>query len=389
MAFRYAVFGSGRQGTAAAYDLARWGEAESVLLADQDLEAACVAAGRVNDLIGGEVCQPLQLDVTNAQDVEEALTGIDVLLSAVPYTYNLKLTEFAVRAGVSMCDLGGHVGIGREQHGYHSAALEAGISVIPNCGQVPGMGTTLIVHAMSMLDQAVDVIMWDGGLPQFPRPPFNYKMTFSIVGLSNEYAENAMFLRDWQVTEVETMTELEEVEFPEPIGKLEAFVTGGGIDTLPWTFAGKVRSLQNKTLRYPGHFAQMRACYDLGLWGLEPIQVDGVEVVPRRVFEALFAARVTFPDDPDMAIIRIKAAGEKDGRPAEALVEMIDYYDPRTGFTAMERCTGWSAAIVAGMMSRKQTPPGAGGVEIMVPPQPFIEELARRGIAIKEVVRFQ
>ncbi len=111
--------------------------------------------------------------------------------------------------------------------------------------------------------------MWDGGLPQDPRPPFDYLLTFNIAGLTNEYAEAPIFLRDGKPTLVPTMDELEEIVFPEPIGTLESFTTGGGVSTMPWTFEGRVKTLQNKTVRYPGHFAQLRAFYDLGLGDLE------------------------------------------------------------------------------------------------------------------------
>jgi lysine 6-dehydrogenase len=254
MRYSYAVLGAGRQGTAAAYDMARWGDAQRVILADYDLEVARRAAARVNDLTGKSVAEAVQVDVTDLGAVERVLTGVDSFLSAVPYFYNLDITQVALRVGANMCDLGGHTGIARRQHGFDAQARAAGISITPNCGQVPGMGTTLMVYAMELLDEAIDVYMWDGGLPQNPRPPFNYLLTFHIAGLTNEYAENAIFLRDGKVTEVETMTELETVQFPESIGTLEAFVTGGGTDTMPWTFEGRVRTLQNKTLRYPGHF---------------------------------------------------------------------------------------------------------------------------------------
>lgn len=378
----YAVLGAGRQGTAAAFDLARWGEASRVLLADLDLEIARQAAERVNTLLTTSVVEPAQVDVTDLEAVERLLAGVDAFLSAVPYYYNLGLTQVALRVGAHMCDLGGHTGIARRQHGLDAEARAAGLSIIPNCGQVPGMGTSLIVYAIELLDEATDVYMWDGGLPQNPRPPFNYLLTFHIAGLTNEYAEPAVFIRDGRVMEVEPMTELESVEFPQPIGALEAFVTGGGLDTMPWTFEGRLRTLQNKTLRYPGHFAQLRAFYDLGLWDLTPIPVGDVEVVPRDVFHALFEPQVTFPGDEDVVIVRIKALGKKEGRDAEAIVELIDTFDEATGFTAMERGTGWSAAIVAQMMVRGQIPRGAGGVEKMVPAQPFVDELRRRGFDV-------
>jgi lysine 6-dehydrogenase len=90
-----------------------------------------------------------------------------------------------------------------------------------------------------------------------------------------------------------------------------------------------------------------------------------------------------------MVIVRIKAVGKKDGQDAEAIVEMIDYFDDETGFTAMERCTGWSAAIVAEMMAKGQTPRRAGGVETMVPARAFVDELQRRGITVIEAVRLK
>ena len=386
MSYTYAVLGAGRQGTAAAYDMARWGEAGRVVLADRDLEIAQRAAQRVNQLVGTKVAEAVRVDVTDLETVEHALTGVDAFLSAVPYYYNLDITKVAIQVKAHMCDLGGHTGIARQQHGFSDEAQAAGISIVPNCGQVPGMGTTLMVYAMELLDEAVDVYMWDGGIPQDPRPPFNYLLSFNIAGLTNEYAEPAIFLRDGKVTEVESMTELETVEFPEPIGTLEAFVAGGGTDTMPWTFEGKIRTLQNKTLRHPGSLAQLRAFYDLGLWDLAPIRVGDVEVVPRDVFHALFEPKVTFPGDKDVVIIRIKAVGKKDGRDAEAMVGVIDYLDEETGFTAMERCTGWSAAIVAEMMARGQIPPGAGGVETQVPARPFVEQLRHRGIDVTEQV---
>ena len=85
----YLVIGSGRQGTAAAYDLARWGDAERVLLADQDLAVARLSARRVNNLVGREAAFPLQVNAQDAASLAAAFQGVDACLSAVPYTFNL------------------------------------------------------------------------------------------------------------------------------------------------------------------------------------------------------------------------------------------------------------------------------------------------------------
>ena len=227
--------------------------------------------------------------------------------------------------------------------------------------------------------------MWDGGLPQSPRPPFNYLVTFHIAGLTNEFAEPAVFLRDGQPTLVPPLDELEEVELPPPVGRVEAFTSSGGVSTMPWTFAGKLKTIQNKTIRYPGHFAQLRAFYELGLWRADPVRVGDHPsgVVPREVFHALFEPLVTFPGDKDVCAIRIRATGRKDGRPAEVILDLMDLYDEETGFTAMERTTGWDGAIVVGMMARGQTPKGAVPVELAVPPDLFVRELAKRGIEVR------
>jgi lysine 6-dehydrogenase len=385
-ALQYVVLGAGRQGTAAAYDLAVRGDASKVVLADAEAGVARLSAERVNRLAGKQVAAPTQVDASDKAALAGLLDGADACVSAVPYWHNLTITEAALQAKTSMCDLGGNTDIARLQHRFSQKAQALGVSIIPNCGQVPGMGTSLAVHAMELLDEPIDVYMWDGGIPQQPRPPFNYLLTFHIAGLTNEYAEPAIFLRDGKITTVEPMTELEEVEFPEPIGRLEAFVAGGGTDTMPWTYEGKLRTLQNLTLRWPGHFSQLRAYWDLGLWDTKPIQVGEHEIAPRDVFHALFEPKVTFPGDKDLVIVRVKALGKKGGRNAEALVEAIDYYDAETGFSAMERGTGWSAAIVAAMMARGETPRGAGGVEVMVPAGPFVDALRARGIHVTERV---
>ena len=390
MEYTYAVLGAGRQGTASAYDMARWGEAKQVILADQDGAIAERSAQRVNHLVGKDIARGVQVNVTDQAALEQVLKGVDAFVSAVPYYFNLKITEVAIKVHASMCDLGGNTDIVRQQHAFNPQAMQAGISIIPDCGQVPGLGTSLTVYTMSLLDEATDVFMWDGGIPQNPQAPFNYLLTFHVAGLTNEYTEPAVFLRDGKITLVEPMTELETVEFPGSVGTLEAFVAGGGTSTMPWTFEGKLRTLQNLTLRYPGHLQQLRAFWDLGLWDLKPIRVGHDEVIPRDVFHALFEPMVRFPGEleksRDIVFVRVKAMGTKGGKPATAVVELEDHFDEATGFTAMERTTGWDAAIVAEMMAHGQTPRGAGGVETFVPAVPFMDELRRRGFHIKEKV---
>jgi lysine 6-dehydrogenase len=387
MSHVYAVLGGGRQGTAAAYDMARFGDASKVLVADLSLEAAHKSAARVNNLIGREVAEPHQGNVSDAVWLKAFLSGVDSFLSAVPYWYNPAITRLAVEAGASMTDLGGNTDLVREQLKLDPQAQAAGIAILPDCGQVPGMGTSLSVYAMSLLDETDEVLMWDGGNPVHPRPPFSYILTFNIAGLTNEYYGVANFIRDGQIVQVPTFLDedYEFVDFPPPIGRMEAFVAGGGTSTMPWTFAGRLKTLWNKTLRWPGHFKEWQTYLRAGLLETEPVEVDGVKVSPREVLHALLDSKLRArPGEPDLVIVRVLAKGRKGGQPAQVQVELIDYYDEATGFTAMERTTGWDASIKTILNAQGVTPRGAHPAEVAVPGPLYAAELRKRGFNLTE-----
>jgi lysine 6-dehydrogenase len=381
MSYSFIVLGAGRQGIAAAYDLALFGDASRVTLADSNANSAKAAAERVNRLLGRPVADAIQLDVTDGAAVRSAIKGHTVALSAVPYFYNLSLTQTAIDCGVSFCDLGGNTDIVRQQHALDPEAKRAGVSIIPDCGMGPGMGNTLAVYAMNSLDSTEHIYMYDGGLPQNPQPPWNYQLSFSIEGLTNEYFGGMTVLRDARLVDLPCFTELETVDIP-PVGKLEACIITGGVSTAPWTFLGKLKSYQIKTLRYPGSFAQLKAFSDLGLFELAPIRVDGVDVIPRHVFHALFEPKIRADVVKDVAIVRVRAVGVKSGRPAECVVDVVDYFDEKTGFTAMQRCTGWHLSIVAAMQARGETPKGSVPLEIAVEGDSFVRQAKKRGFKI-------
>jgi len=383
MTFSYIVLGAGRQGMASAYDLARFGGASRITLADVELERAQAAAHRVNKLLGGRVADAIALDVRDESAVRDVLKGYNVALSGVPYFYNLALTQAAIDSGVSFCDFGGNTDIVRQQHALDPEARRAGVCVVPDCGMGPGMGNTLAVYAMGLVGDPEHVYMYDGGLPQKPQPPWNYALTFSIEGLTNEYYGGMTMLRNGELFHAPCFTELEMMDVP-PIGKLEAFLIAGGASTAPWTFKGKLQTYQLKVLRYPGTFAQLKAFSDLGLFELKPVRVNGHDVVPRKVFNTLFEPQVRVDHVEDVCIVRVQALGKKDGTPTEATVEIIDYYDPKTGFTAMQRTTGWHASIVAAMMAKGEIPVGSLPLELAVPGEAFVREARKRGFKITE-----
>jgi lysine 6-dehydrogenase len=388
MGYHYAVLGAGRQGTAAAYDFASHGDASRVSLADLSLEQAKTAAARVNSLAGREIAFASQLNVKDSQAVVQFLRGVNAFVSAVPFYLNLDIARAAIEAGASMADLGGNTAIVFDELALDEQARRAGITIIPDCGMVPGLGTSVCVAAMEMVENPRDVYLWDGGLPQNPIEPWNYILTFHFEGLINEYFDTTEFLRDGKIVNVGCFDEYELVEFPPPLGQLEAFSTAGGTSSAPRTFLGKLRTYQNMTLRYKGHVAQWKAFRDAGLFATKPVAVKGGSVRPRDVLEALLDPQLRArPGEKDVCIIRAKAVGESGGHTTEAVVDLFDYYDDKTGFTAMERTTGWHAAIIAILMARGEIRKGAVPVELAVTGKRVLEECRARGMKIAQTLR--
>jgi lysine 6-dehydrogenase len=388
MGYNYAVIGSGRQGTASAYDLVKFGNAEKVIMIDSNFKAAESASMRVNELTGKNICLPLQIDVNDKEALTNSLRGINSIISAVPYFFNLELTKLAIEVGANFCDMGGNTNVVLSQLKLNEEAKNSGVSIVPDTGMDPGMNISFIMHLVSLFDEPESVKSYGGGLTQNPIPPWNFNLSFHVNGLTNEYFGSAHFLKNGKVTEVPCFEGEEVLEFPEPLGRLEAAVTSGGLSTLPWTLEGKLKTLENKTLRYPGHWAQFNAFSQLGLFELEPVKVGDNKIVPRDFYHALLEPKIHSDSFKDYGILKVIAKGKKDGKPATAEIELIDKFDEKTGFTAMQRLTGWHSSIIAILSAQEEIPKGAHPVEKAVPGKRIIEEAEKRGFEIRQSFKF-
>src|SRR5690606_13382028 len=338
--------GAGLQGSACAYDLLRNDAVERVVLADLNVDRLPPFLEKDR---GSPRLELLRLDARDEDAVLAAMGRADACMNALPYYFNLPMAKLAVRAGIHYADLGGNTGIVFQQLELDEQARERGVSVIPDCGLAPGMVNILAAAGIAELDRADTVKIRVGGLPQDPKPPLNYQIVYSLEGVLDYYTTASWVLRDGEPRQVEALTEIESVEFPAPVGTLEAFHTAGGLSTLPWTYQGKVRSMEYKTLRYPGHAEIMRAIRDLGLLGTDPVEVKGQRVVPRELFIACVEPRLRRPEGRDLVALRVEVEGEKDGKPRRIVYDLLDYYDEQTGISAMERTTGFSLAITGVM----------------------------------------
>ncbi len=371
------VLGAGRMGFGAAFDLIHNSpDVRRVTLADSDLEKARAAAER----IGGDVVAK-HFDAANANAAVELMRGHDSVISCVNYWYNLPLSISAIKAGANFCDLGGNNYVVDDQLGLDEQAKAAGVNIIPDCGLAPGMVSILAMHAAARFDSVDEIHIRVGGLPQVPEPPLNYQLVFSVEGLINEYIETARVIRDGEITEVASMTEVESLAF-DGFPELEAFQTSGGTSTLPDTFLGKIKELDYKTIRYAGHCEKFKTMIDLGLCSSDEIMADFQKVTPRKVFGALLEKNLP-ADGPDHVLVRLDVVGKNDGGTKKLRYDLVDSFDAATGLSAMMRTTAFPASIIAQMMAKGDVlVRGAVPQEKAIDPEKFVAELERRKISL-------
>jgi lysine 6-dehydrogenase len=279
--------------------------------------------------------------------------------------------------------LGGNTAVVREQLRRHEAAVAAGVGILPDCGLAPGLGNILAAHGVSRIERPEHVHVRCGGLPERPVGPLGYKLLFHFQGLINEYSGMAEFLRDGARLEVPTLTELEQIEFARPVGRCEAAVTSGGTSTCPQSFEGRLRTYDYKTVRYPGHFAVVRAMFELGCFEESTALADGSAIRPKELMQRLMEARLAFPDVRDITVLRVTVHGSgADGAPRELRYDLFDRHDEATGFTAMERTTAFPTALVAHMQARGQIEPGVRPLELAIPLDAYWSELPRHDISV-------
>ena len=220
------------------------------------------------------------------------------MLSAAPFHLTTRIAEAAAGAGVHYLDLTEDVASTRRVK--RTGALGASSAFIPQCGLAPGFISIVANDLASRFDTLESVRMRVGALPQYPSNALNYNLTWSTDGVINEYCEPCEAIVEGELVEVPPLEERE--EFSLDGVTYEAFNTSGGLGTLAETLKGKVRTLNYRTIRYPGHAAIMKALLnDLGLRHRRDVLKD--------IFESALPATLQ-----DVVIVFVTVSGRKNGR---------------------------------------------------------------------------
>ena len=378
----FLFLGAGRQAkAAAAFLLKRFASANVVFVDVDDANLKTAAAAQPDP--ARVACH--KLSVRPVIDQLRALVKQSTcVISCVPFFFNEALTRLAIECRKPFCDLGGNKGTVLQQLALAEAAQAAGVAVVPDCGLAPG---SLNVFAEYWRDAwtYTRVKLYCGGLPQHPQGALKYALTFSPWGLFNEYFDDCEVARGGRVVTVPGLGEPETLhDLPLP-GTLEAFMTSGGTSVGARLYAARGVDYQYKTLRYPGHRDIMDACRQMGLFSFDSRSF--------RVGEATIQAspadlngqvleRAIPSDGRDLIVARAEVEGVQGGVPVRGRIDLLDY--AADGFTAMERSTGFGAAIVAaalaGLYPQHPIAPGAYVPFQVLDPKLLIDELAVGGI---------
>jgi len=365
-------------GRAIAYDLSRFSDFDDIVIGEKDSKTRLSA----KRFLQGTGIKTIAMNAESPYEIKRRLQKGDVVISALPYRYNYRLATLALQTKTHFIDLGGNNTIVENERQLFTKAKKNEVTIIPDSGLAPGLVSIITRDIVDHLDTVNSVRLRVGGLPRHPQPPLQYQIVFSPYGLINEYVEDALILDHGKILQKKSMTEIETLQFPQPFGTMEAFLTSGGCSTLPHTYKTKIHYLDYKTIRYPGHCEKIKAILDLGFADDKKINCAGQMIAPRDVFASLLMKNIPTTGE-DVVLLKVMSEGIKQGKKRSREYLLIDSYDKKNKITAMMRTTGYPVAITAQMIENGTIQErGVFCPEEIIPPSEFFRELQKRDIML-------
>ncbi|WP_337796974.1 saccharopine dehydrogenase family protein [Agrobacterium vitis] len=283
------IIGAGKIGGAIAHLLAETGDYR-VTVADRNAEQLAKLAAHPS------VATAL-VDIADKAALDAHLHGQFAVLSAAPFHLTGAIAESAARSGCHYLDLTEDVATTKK---VEALAEGAHTAFIPQCGLAPGF-ISIVAHDLAQRFETLDSVrMRVGALPQYPSNALNYNLTWSTDGLINEYIEPCEAIVEGRMISVPAMEERE--EFSLDGVTYEAFNTSGGLGTLAKTLEGRVRTMNYRTIRYPGHQAIIKAL-------LNDFNLKNRRDVLKDLFENALPATMQ-----DVVVIFVTVCGWREGR---------------------------------------------------------------------------
>jgi saccharopine dehydrogenase-like NADP-dependent oxidoreductase len=238
-----------------------------------------------------------QLRFDDPQALRDAVAGHDAVISAAPFHLTPLIAEAAKDRGAHYFDLTEDVESTRRVKALAEGAKTA---FAPQCGLAPGFISIVGYDLAKRFDELHTVHMRVGALPVYPSNALKYNLTWSTDGLINEYCNPCEAIHEGELREVLPLEGMEHISLDGI--DYEAFNTSGGLGTLCETLDGKVKFLNYKTVRYPGHRDIVK------------ILVNELQLGQRRdILKDVLEASIPMTKQ-DVVLIFVTAWGKKDGR---------------------------------------------------------------------------
>ena len=398
------VLGSGLMGSSIALDLLESNSTSKITVVDNSsdrlkaLEFKASKRSGVDSRTGSSIKLTDKLEILDLDIIKEKeqllklLSKYDIGVGALPHGIAEEAVSSAIDAGIDFVDLI-YSWRNEKSSTIDAKAKQKGVTIVPSCGLAPGLTNILAKYAADQMEDVDSVKISVGGIPEVPKQPLNYKIVFSIDSVIEEYVRDALVVRDGKRILIPALSEVEEMRFQEmPDQKFEAFITDG-LSTLPETMK-KVKSMEEKTIRWSGHAEQIQLLMDLGLFSERPVNLKttGARVSPRALLSTLLDKKLAMHQgDKDMTLLRVNVLGRKKKGDKTTRVhqyEMVDRFDPMTQTTSMARTTAYPCSTVAQMILE-----GKIYEKGFIPPElavkddrfdEFVSRLERKGLNIKQ-----
>ena len=237
-----------------------------------------------------------QADTADAHALLGVLRGRDAVINALPYHLATLAAGVAREAGCHYFDLTEDVAATRA---IKVLAQGASTAFMPQCGLAPGFIGIVAAHLAQSFDTLQDVKMRVGALPAFPTNALKYNLTWSVDGLINEYCHPCEAIRQGKTIEALPLEGLE--HFSLDGTEYEAFNTSGGLGTLCETLAGRVQTLDYKSVRYPGHRDLMKLL-------LEELQLNQDTQTLKNIMRKSIPSTMQ-----DVVLVFVTVSGMRDG----------------------------------------------------------------------------
>lgn len=371
------VIGAGVIGSAIARDLVERDEVSLVQVCDSHARLL----QSLHDSVKNAKLRSFQVDARDFRVLTPILSKSEVAIGCVMPELNPKLARLCIELGLHFCDLGGEESTVHEVLALDEEARSKSLWLVSSCGLAPGLVNILSRAGIAQFDEVDIVRLRVGDVPVHPEPPFNFRLSWSASKIIDDYTEPVLLIEQGKVEEAAPLSHTERLHFPPPFDEMEAFCTAGGLSALVNDLSNQVKTLDHKTIRWPGHADQMRFLLGLGFGERQKIDVR-THLTYRDVLERRMRKRLG-GEYEDAVLMRVLIKGRQGDAIRTLVYEMIELGDAQNNLSAIQRTTSIPAATVACMIGSGQIAGGgAATAENIIPGEEFCQLLGARGLNI-------